>query len=65
MNEYTFERINHTFDTNEMDLVLVTVHKVFFSFTHPSSTMDSRYKRYSTKLVILVGVDDLTWIFEI
>jgi len=48
MNEYTFERINHTFDTNEMDLVLVTVHKVFFSFTHPSSTMDSRYKRYST-----------------
>jgi len=65
MNEYTFERINHTFDTNEMDLVLVTVHKVFFSFTHPSSTMDSRYKRYSTKLVILVGVDDLTWMFEI
>ena len=30
MNEYTFERINHTFDTNEMDLVLVTVNKVFF-----------------------------------
>ena len=47
MNEYTFERINHTFDTNEMDLVLVTVHKVF-SFTHSSSTMDSRYKRYIT-----------------
>ena len=32
MNEYTSERINHTFDTNEMDLVLVTVNKGFFFF---------------------------------
>ena len=47
MNEYTSEMINHTFDTNEMDLVLVTVHKVFL-FTLSSYTMESRYKRYIT-----------------
>ena len=47
MNEYTSERTNHTFDTNEMELVLVTVHKVIL-FTHSSYTMESRYKRYIT-----------------
>jgi len=47
MTEYTFERINHTFHTNEMDLVLVTVNKVFLlPILH--TNWKSRYKRYVT-----------------
>ena len=41
-------RLIHTFDTNKKDLVLVAVHEVFFSFTHSSYIMTSRYKRYIT-----------------